>query len=130
MPSTTDTPTLTITLTARPPVRIVRDEWPLVASAAGQTKWSQVGTPEPDYEHDHYYLRVRRHEDGRTLVYGTVDAASSGWRRPAGGIDTAEGELLEDGDDIAAAIRRVGEEAGIPDHVIRAAIADLPAEAI
>jgi 8-oxo-dGTP pyrophosphatase MutT (NUDIX family) len=44
--------------------------------------------------------------------------------------DHRGGQLLDDGADIAAAIREVGEECGLPDSVIRDCTADLPAEEI
>ena len=61
--------TRTITLTGRPPVTIDEDEWPVVAESG----WG---------DHDNQYefqanrraeagLKVRRHADGRVIVYGT-----------------------------------------------------------
>jgi len=63
--------TRTITLSGRPPVRIDEDNWPTLASASdsnhdGQvecqanTKWS-------------WWVRVRQHADGRTIVYAGYD---------------------------------------------------------
>ena len=74
-------------------------------------------------ETDLYWIRVRRHADGRALVYGRVEGATA-W---TGTGDWAGGELIDAGADIAAAIRRVGESGGIVDRVIRECIADLPA---
>jgi len=117
-----------ITLTGRAPVRIVEDDWPLVASA---TDDSYTG---PDYgryqqalgrgEVDLYHLYVRRHADGRAIVYAVFIGATA-W---TGHGSSRGGDLLAGGDDVAAAVRRIGEECGIPDHVIRACTADLPAE--
>ena len=114
------TKTRTITLTDRPPVRIREADWPVIASAVGD---SRTRPEEPDYETDDYAVRVRQHADGRTIVYSVVDGATT-W---TGTESRREGELLDAGADVAAAIRRVGEEAEIPDHLIRDCIADLPA---
>ena len=129
----TNTKTRTITLTDRPPVRIVEDEWPIIASSGDD---SYIGS---DYgrrqqalgqgECDEYRLTVRQHQDGRALVYGVLSAADRAWGAPAGGESWRGGELLlTSDDDIAMAIRRVGAAGNMPDTVIRACIADLPAE--
>jgi len=55
---------------------------------------------------------------------GTMTAASP-W---TGTESWRGGEVRAAGSDIAKAIRRVGESGGILDSVIRACIADLPAE--
>lgn len=149
--------TRTITLTGRPPVKIREDQWPLIARATGDSyrgdpsRWRQAVSRG---EIDTYSLRVRQHADGRTLVYGVLDAAIAAWGQPAGGESHRGGVLLTpppadapgrwtwEGtiDDqpvalviwpeIAQAIQRVGRECGLPDAVIRACLADLPAEAI
>ena len=118
---TTEPKTRTITLTGRAPVKIREDEWPEIASAKERPGSFVNGTPKPDYETDSYTLRVRQHEDGRTLVYGVVDA-STAW---TGTEDWRGGELLDAGADVAAAIERVGDR--MPPSVVRACIADLPA---
>lgn len=116
----------TITLTGRAPVKIYEDEWPLVASAAIRPGAMDHGTPVPNYQTDAFTLRVRRHADGRTLVYGVTDAATA-W---TGTEDRRGGKLLAAGEDIAAAIRVVAEDCNMPEPVIRSCIADLPAEEI
>jgi hypothetical protein len=78
-------------------------------------------------EFDEYTLIVRQHADGRALVYGVVDAALAAWGAPARGESWRGGELLDADSDRARAIRRVGEAGGLPDAIIRACIADLPA---
>lgn len=63
-----ETKKLTITLTDRPPVKIVEADWPIIAESSwgdhdGQVecqanrKWSA-------------WLKARQHDDGRTIVYG------------------------------------------------------------
>lgn len=124
--STTETKTRTITLTGRAPVRIEDTNWPLIAEGVRRPGSMRNGTPVPDYETDIHSVRVRQHADGRVIVYGILDAAT-GW---TGTESQRGGELLPAGADIAAAIRRVGEECGILDSVIRDCVADLPAEEI
>lgn len=140
--------TRTITLTDRPPVRIREAEWPIIASARGD---SYRGDPSRHSqalrqgECDEYWLRVRQHADGRTIVYGVLDAAIAAWRQPAGGESRRGGVLLTppegratDPRDVTPiiwpgiidAIRRVGEDCHLPESVIRECIADLPAEEI
>lgn len=112
--TTTEAKTRTITLTNRPPVRIREDQWPQIAQAK---RWDN------QYESQAirtWALRVRQHEDGRTIVYGAYDS------RYAGEHGRRAGELLDAGADIAASIRRVGEHAGC-DDCIDDCIADLPA---
>lgn len=128
--SETETPrrTRTITLSDRPPVRIAEDEWPTIAKAEGDS-WTSL-----DYsryqqalnqgELDEWWMRVRQHADGRAIVYGRY---STGWNPQ--GEEWAGGALLAAGEDIASAIRRVGED-HVPDRCIRECIADLPAEQI
>jgi len=122
----------TITLSDRPPVKITDDDWPVIAWATGDSygdgDCARRSQALLQGECDRYALRVRRHADGRAIVYAIVDAAASAWHEPAGGHDWRGGELVDAGADLAAVIRRVGESGGIPDHVIREAIADLPAE--
>jgi hypothetical protein len=131
---TTETNTRTITLTGRAPVKIREDQWPVIATG--------------DYQHwDNQYefqanrklkinFRVRRHADGRAVVYAVYD------------YDTVVkgeecefhkvGQLLDGAADLAAAItcaadeliERVADE-DMHRHIRDAAnecIADLPAQ--
>lgn len=109
---------LTITLTGRPPVRITREDWPIVASYK---------------EHDgevesqalrHSKLIVRQHEDGQTIVYGIYDTA---WQNESG---RRRGEMLDAKEDIPAAIARVAEEMEFGRDFAENCIADLPAEEV
>jgi hypothetical protein len=59
--------------------------------------------------------------DGRAIVYGVLSGAASVRRG---------GEVLSANAELVVAIRRVGEDCGIPDHVIRSCIADLPPEVL
>lgn len=106
------------------------DEWPEIAVATGDSyrgnDCNRYQQALGQRELDTYSLRVRRHADGRALVYGVLDGATA-W---TGTRDRRGGELLAAGADIAAAIRRVGEDCQLPERAIRECIADLPAEEI
>ena len=124
---TTTRKTRTITLTDRPPVTIHEVAWPLIARATDDSGGANDDGRRAAGELDTYALRVRQHTDGRTIVYGVL--GGSLW---TGTEDYRGGELLEasqsSGADIVAAIRRVGAWCQLPDSVIRACIAALPAE--
>ena len=130
--------TRTITLTDRAPVKIQDDEWPVIAHGSYS-----------DFDNGYEFqanrtwklsIRVRRHADGRAIVYGVYDysTAFQGER----GFAARAGKLLSAGDDIVGAIRTVGrtiaEEAEGAGHefgahvavAVRECIADLPAEPI
>ena len=123
-----------ITLTDRPPVRIVEDEWPVVVSATGDSyrgnDCARHQQALSQGECDEYWLMVRQHQDGRSIVYARLDAAIAAWHQPAGGENWRGGALLPAGGNLAAVLRRVGEAAGLPVSLIRDAIAGLPPENI
>lgn len=129
---TTETKKRTITLTGRQPVTIKDEDWPIIA----QGDWS---------DHDNQYefqanrkwsawLRVRQHADGRAIAYGRYDYHTA-FRNEAD-KRYRDGELLEAGADIPAAIQRVGRslwDRSEDEHmrdVIAECIADLPAQEI
>lgn len=120
--------TRTITLTDHPPVLIREDEWPEIASCKddsfAEADPGRHGQALNQGELTEWTLRVRRHADGRALVYGVVTVP--GWRSDLS--DWRGGELLDSDADVAATIRRVGQDGEIPDHVIRECVADLPAQ--
>lgn len=108
-----------ITLTGRAPVTIVKDEWPIIATAKQRDENNEVLSE----------IYVREHSDGRVIV-------SARTKDPDLEIDRA-GELLaqttypDDGyDDVVRAIRRVARTVQLPDWLVQAAIADLPPEEI
>ena len=137
--TTTTTPTTTtkqrtITLTGRRPVRILEADWPKIASVSGDSYGGNDCARHNQAVHqgecDEYWLIVRQHADGRALVYAVLDAAIAEWHAPAGGESYRGGEMLDAGADLAAAVQRVGEAAGLPAELIRDCIADLPAEEV
>jgi hypothetical protein len=131
-----DNPKLTITLTGRRPVKIVKDDWPIIASAGDRKHDNQY-----DFQANRiweYDLEVRQHEDGRTIVYGIYDYETHFQNEPS--ITVRGGEIVESSDKIIPAIQRVGQwmaehltsahadEAEIFHHLTDRCIADLPAE--
>ena len=142
--------TRTITLTDHPPVTIQEDAWPIIAEAKVEVN-RRGTTPLPPYECAAWWLIVRQHADGRTLVYGVADAPSRGWPTHGcvnwkGGVLLIPGEiharhlgLPARGDEgategLVSAIKWVGaclcDEGGAPANVVRECIASLPAEPI
>jgi hypothetical protein len=63
--------TRTITLTGRPPVRIDEDNWPVIAKAADKT-WDNRYECQANRTWK-WWINVRQHEDGRTIVYAGYD---------------------------------------------------------
>ena len=115
---TTTTPkTRTITLTGRAPVRIREDLWPQIAHG----NWGDNASI-PSQSNRGCDIRVRKHADGRSIVYATR------WSQWQGERSWSGGELLAAGDDIPAAIERVGSE--LSPTAVRECIADLPAESL
>lgn len=129
--------TRTITLTDRPPVKIREDEWPVIAVGDADDDDSDGRGNQPNREWTRT-IRVRQHEDGRAIVYGTYDYSTC--FQGEKGAAARRGILLAatTTDSIIAAIRSVGAdladaEGDAPDNwreAIQACIADLPAEAI
>ena len=116
--TTTEAKTRVITLTDAQPVRVREDLWPIIASARD---W--------DGEHEsqafrRWYLTVRQHADGRSIVYGRY---TTQWQGEANRVG---GERLSASADIPAAIRRVGEHVGVSDAMIDSCVADLPVQDI
>lgn len=118
MTMTTTTKTRIVTLSNRPPVRIKESEWPVIADSfwhdglircqANRTAW----------------LKVRRHDDGRTLVYGGRESRWQGER------DKRSGLLIDKTGDVVAAIYQVADDLGYVEQLAAEAVGDLPAEEI
>ena len=118
---TTTTKKRTIALSDSSPVTIVKGDWPVIAwdsdhdgqvECQANTQWS---------------IRVRRHADGRTIVYGVSESGPGG--QHAGWHDRAAGYLLaaDAGED--ATIRAIRRVAGVieQDDMADRVIASLPA---
>src|SRR4029077_20819837 len=116
----------TITLTDRAPVKIDEEKWPLIAEGkdySGQYDFQAF---------DGAWIKVRQHDDGRTLVYGYAGDWDGGGRperenRRAGFIvgDNEAAETIRRVADILSETECVGE---IAHRAARECIADLPAE--
>jgi hypothetical protein len=98
--------TRTITLTDRPPVRIREDKWPVIAEASYHDYDGEYDFQ--SFRHWRGWLKVRRHQDGRTLVYGGCEHETA--YRGERGYEQRAGELLPAAtsmEEIVAAIKRV-----------------------
>ena len=99
-----DKKTRIITLTDSAPVNIVEDEWPTIASAEWEDANSQYS-----FQASRTWdasIRVRRHEDGRTLVYGRYCDDS---QHPGEADALYRQGALHDADaDVIQAIRAIG----------------------
>jgi adenine deaminase len=129
--------TRTITLTDRPPVRIDDEVWPLVASAQDEDHDGQVRCQANRVSK--WFVGVRRHADGRAIVYATYRYTSN-WHG-ARGYSAKHGVLLLVGastEDVVGAIKSVTADIGGCecngddnlrwDTLCDECIADLPAE--
>jgi hypothetical protein len=141
METTSSTPKekLTITLTGRAPVKITKEDWPVIASS-GDT-WHDGQIECQANRTKAWKLIVRQHADGRTLVYGVF--ASTSQFQGEGSVNVCGGELLTvegttadkvgDTEPIIAAIFRVGVDMHKRSGAVEFArlayecIADLPA---
>ena len=121
-----------VTLTDRPPVKIVDADWPMLASA----KWHD-GKVECEANRS-CWIKVRQHADGRTLVYGGRESCFLNERDLRGGellTPAGEGALTPDDGrtvesaEIVAAIRRVAATVRA-EEIAADCIADLPAEVL
>jgi hypothetical protein len=127
MTTTTDTATekkIEIALSDRAPVRIVASEWPVIAKGSWFSGQHECQAGEVAW------IKVRRHADGRVLVYGLRGRGPGGM--PIDYRGASAGYLLAAGvtsPEIVRAIRRV---VGVLGHDLDCladeAIADLPAE--
>jgi len=112
---------LTITMTDRPPVKVSKKVWELVAQAKD---W------EGEYEFQsnrHWKVSVRqcqRNGDDRCIVYGSYE---SGW---AGEDYIRHGVIIDDIDDAPQAIKDIVTRITGADTLAQNCIADLPAEEI
>jgi hypothetical protein len=128
-----DNDMLTITLTGRPPVRIAKADWPIIAEGRAFAHDGQV--PKQANAKTTAWIRVRRHADGRAIVYGLWDHDTV-W---GDGRSVRAGRLLKADESMPEAIKAVGDELAacrgedlLPpqaiDDIVRDCIADLPAE--
>jgi hypothetical protein len=126
---TTTTDRIEIPMSERRPLKIVKVDWPSIA-------YGEEYSGQYDFQaFDGVEIRVRRHADGRMVVYGEAGDWKGGGR-PERESRTA-GFLLSADDDVVRTIRRVAgilADTGFIGDMAHAAarrcIADLPAEEI
>jgi hypothetical protein len=117
----------TITLTDASPIKIDEETWPVIAE--GEDYPGQY-----DFQaFDLAWVKVRRHEDGRTIVYGGAGDGRGGGRPER--EDRRSGYLLTEPSRTVQTIRQVAEELsetayceGLAQAAGRRCIANLPAE--
>jgi len=113
--------TVTITMTYRSPVRIVNDDWPVIARGG----W--YSGPIECQANEMAFIKVRKNADGRCIVYGRRGAGPGG--QVAGYHGSAAGYLLADDTRLIEHIRCVGASMGCPE-LANDCIADLPPESV
>jgi len=111
--------TMQITMTDRPPVRIVIADWPTIARADWFTGEHECQANEVAS------LKVRRHEDGRTIIYGHRDRGPGGM--PISYRGSWAGVLTSKQANIVLVIRQVACDIGAP-QLADQCISELPAE--
>ena len=119
-----------VVLNGRPSVRIDPKEWPMIARARGDT-WK--GSDHERYQQaidqgeiSTYWINVRRHADGRVLVYGWVFKCTG--TCPEGMSKWRGGHLLDSGADDAAiveAVRDLVSEAKMPRSMVASVQKDM-----
>ena len=137
-----ENPKLTITLTGRWPVRITKAEWPVLASASDSHHDGQVECQAN--RKASWDLKVRRHSDGRAVVYAIYAHSSTfgSETKPPQCCDARDGDLLAADADLPAAISHVAAVIesrltrdgaygrDVFPRLARECIADLPADEI
>lgn len=93
--TTTETKKRTITMTGRAPVTIRVEDWPVIAQASDSAHDGEIECQANRTWNA--WAKVRRHADGRTLVYGRADYDSQ--YRGERGVMVREGYLLPPGAD-------------------------------
>lgn len=104
-----------IHMTDRPPVRIDKEEWPVIARVA----WSDnAEAPESASERAWIKVRQRREHPWRKIVYGL---------REAGSLRQMAGFEVFDQEQLAEAIRKTSAIVGLDPQLV---FDELPAEAV
>lgn len=114
-------PKLTVSLTGRRPVSIDKAEWPIIAHVA-DWRGGQVECQ----ANEEFELTVRQHADGRAIVSAYRDRGPGGM--PIQYEGGRAGYLLAADADVADAIIRAADAAGVPSSVAERCVAGLPAE--
>lgn len=95
-----------ITLTDQPPVSIKESEWPIISNGL----YFKATNDQPHLAlTEKVDIRVRRHDDGRTLVYGIYRYEHPYFTKESeNDVNIRAGYLLKDGEDVVEAINSVG----------------------
>ena len=121
-----------IKMTARAPLRLNADDWPVLAYVDDDSRNDL--RPGPRFharqrgQADLYFLMVRQHADGRSLIYGQLKAAYAGFEQPAGGESFHAGYLVQNISEVVSTINLVGHECRLPACLVRDCISKLPSE--
>jgi hypothetical protein len=130
-------PKITITLSDRRPITILKDRWPVIASSKAEYNFNHDVSPEL-YRISKWWIKIRHHYiDERAIVY-------AGYRHdtnfPGEPDYLIRGGVLVDDDDLNEAIQNVGKWMSTQYHakkgerlwqqLTRDCFADLPAEEV
>ena len=130
-----DNPKLTITLTDRRPVKINKEAWPIYADATDS--WHDNQYECQANRKESVVIRVRKHADGRSIVYGVYDYSTQ-WQDERDACARV-GVMIDADADLVEAIKSVGAMLEARDitpqnvsikNTVAACVADLPAEEI
>lgn len=114
-----------VKLTGRPPVTFLEKDWPVIAKASDFSG----GNGHACQANEEAWVRVRRHADGRHIVYGLRDSGPGGMH--AGYRGVCAGELVEANGDVVNAIHVVVGQFGEGwQHLADDCTSALPAEEI
>ena len=123
-----------IKMTDRAPLSFDADECPVLAYVDDDSvNDMQPGSrfhARQSGQADLYFLMVRQHADGQSLIYGQLKAAGVQYEQPAGGESFHAGYLVQRPFEIVSAINLVGEDCELPEYLIRDCISKLPPEEI
>ncbi len=115
----------TIILTNAAPVRIIQEDWPVIAHGLHESFDGEYECPANVKLEIN--IRVRRHADGRTIIYGHYELTTQ-W---VDGHDVCRraGYLYTDAlspDQLIRAIRKVGDEISAVSAVVQECVSELP----
>ena len=99
--------TINIPMTDRAPVEVNSQEWPVLVeltddsfSGDDDAKYQQAST---QGQLDEYTLGVRKHADGRCIVYCRLEATIAECRQPADGVSWHGGTVVAANEDVVQA---------------------------
>ena len=121
-----------IKMTDRAPLSFDADEWPVLDYADdGSMNDLQPGSrfhARQRGQPDLYFLMVRQHADGQSLIYDLLRVASTQYEQPARAESFHAGYLVQKPFEIVTVINLVGEDCELPEYLIRDCISKLASE--